>query len=463
LAVLAAATFVAGCAHAPLGQPVTRAAAGFKTASVPSNFLWGVSTAGYQWEGQDETSQWARWDKAGKTPERNPLGADGYRRYVEDADLTKGLGCNTFRTSLEWSRIEPQEGVYDQAAIAHYHDLLDTLQARGLTPVITLMHFSYPAWMDADGGWESPKAPARFAKFAAFVAKEYGSQIKFYLTFNEPNVYLMGGYLAGMMPPGRQDPLGGLRALKNMVAGHKLAYQAVHANDPEAMVSFNMYTAEYATGFFGAEAAPNGTPEQQAKQRITSDLFFMDQVVGDPAQGRKGTLDYASFDYYCKFKISLPFVFPRADTWEVYPEGFYKALHRYHDRYHLPVLVAENGMATWDLAPRADRWTRSAYTVAHVKQMQRAMAEGVPVLGYVHWSITDNYEWGSFSPRFGLFSVDCRHQDFTRRAGDGVQAFKSIIAEGGVTDALTRRYPAPGLVPLPAPWEPGGGSAVHTY
>jgi beta-glucosidase len=422
--------------------------------------MWGVSTAGYQWEGQDPGSQWGNWDKAGKTPERNPLGADGYRRYEQDADLTKGLGCNTFRTSIEWARIEPREGEYDQAAIAHYHAMLGALKARGLEPVITLVHFSYPGWMDADGGWESPKAPGRFAKYAAFIAKEFGHEIKWYLTYNEPNVYLMGGYLAGMMPPGRMDPLGGMRALKNMVAGHKLAYAAIHANDAEAKVSFNMYTAEYAVGL-RADADPNTTPEQQAKQRISSDLFFMDQLSAGP--DRKGTLDYASFDYYCRFKVSLPFVFPRADTWEVYPEGFYKALHRYHDRYHLPVLVAENGMATWDLAPRADRWTRSAYTVQHVKQLQRAVADGVPVLGYVHWSITDNYEWGSFSPRFGLFSVDCRHQNFDRIPADGVQAFKSIIAEGGVTDALTKRYPAPGLVPLPAPWEPGGGSAVHTY
>jgi beta-glucosidase len=396
--------------------------------------------------------------------ERNPLGADGYRRYEEDATLARGLGCNTFRTSIEWARIEPKEGEYDQAAIAHYHAVLDALVARGLTPVITLMHFSYPAWLDADGGWESPKAPARFAKYAAFVAREFGPQIKWYLTYNEPNVYLMGGYLAGMMPPGRQDPFAGVRALRNMVTGHRLAYMAIHANDPDAQVSFNMYTAEFAVGAFGGlEAEPNTTPEQQAKQRITSDLFFMDQVASaGPEPGRKGTLDFASFDYYCKFKVGLPFVFPRADTWEVYPEGFYKALHRYHDRYHLPVLVAENGMATWDGAPRADRWTRSGYTVAHVKQLQRAVAEGVPVLGYVHWSITDNYEWGSFSPRFGLFSVDCRHQNFARIPADGVQAFKAIIAEGGVTDAIAKRYPPPGLVPLPAPWEPGGGSAVTT-
>ena len=145
----------------------------------------------------------------------------------------------------------------------------------------------------------------------------------------------------------------------------------------------------------------------------------MDQVAGD--QGRKGTLDYASFDYYCRFKITLPFVFPRADTWEVYPEGFYKALHRYHDLYHLPVLVAENGMATWDLAPRADRWTRSAYTVAHVKQMQRAIAEGVPVLGYVHWSITDNYEWGTYDSRFGLYRVDVNDRSYDRSATPAVE------------------------------------------
>ncbi len=460
---LVSAAALAACAKtSPPPTAANRAAAGVRAkAAMPEGFMWGVSTAGFQWEGQDTTSQWAAWDKAGKTSERNPRGADGLVRYEEDADLTRGLGCNAFRTSIEWARIEPQEGVIDQAAVQHYHNVLDALRARGIEPLVTLHHFAYPAWMDKDGGWEGNKAPERFARFAAFVAKEYGAKVKWYITFNEPNVFLMGGWLSPMMPPGKTDPLAGLRALRRIAKAHALAYDALHAHDTDAQVSFNMYTAEWALGGPTRPATPMDAadPRKEAEREICSDTFLFDEVE---KHGRK--LDYAALDYYCKFKLYLPFVFPRADTWEVYPEGLYKAVKRYHKRYKLPVLIAENGIATWDLAPRKDRWTRSASLVAHVRQLQRAMDEGVPVLGYVHWSITDNYEWGTFSPRFGLFSVDCRNGNFTRKEADGAEAFRRVIAARGATDDLVRRYPPPAAPALPTPWVNGGtGTPVQAY
>jgi beta-glucosidase len=463
LGILAASMLVAcGRGVAPVvTRPVPADATRARAAALPkapSGFLWGVSTAGYQWEGQDTTSQWAAFDAAGRTSERNPRGADGFVRYEEDFNLTRGLGCNAFRTSLEWARIEPREGVRDPEAIAHYHRMLKAMRARGLEPVVTLMHFAYPAWLDRYGGWESKEAVAAFKRHAAFVAREFGADVRWYMTFNEPNVFLIGGWLSPMMPPGKVAPLAGLRAMRRMIQAHGEAYDAVHAEDRDARVSFNMYTAEWA---FGAPSAPLSVedtrdPVKVAEHEICSDTAFADALM---AEGSR-KLDYAALDYYCKFRLYLPFVFPRADTWEVYPEGLYNALKRYHTRYKLPVLIAENGMATYDLAPRRDRWTRSAYTVAHLQQVQRAMADGVPVLGYIHWSITDNYEWGSFSPRFGLFTVDCRRGDFTRRRADGAEAFNEIIRAGGVTDALSARWPAPSPLSLPQPWLTPGGTNV---
>ncbi|HEY9720487.1 MAG TPA: family 1 glycosylhydrolase [Oscillatoriaceae cyanobacterium] len=439
-----AALLLAGCSHAPSLPLQQMQSASVSAESVPSGFLWGVSTAGYQWEGGDRTSQWAAWDAAGKTPERNSQGADGWNRYAEDAQLTHGLGCNAFRTSIEWARIEPQEGVIDQAAVQHYHQELDALQAQGLTPVITLMHFAYPAWLDKEGGWENPRTATLFAKYAAFVAHEFGAQVHIYLTFNEPNVFLMGGWLGGGMPPGKTNPIAGLAAMHTMVQAHALAYDAIHRVEPDAKVSFNMYTADWTLG-----EAPATTPEARAGQQLTSDTAFADQAMGTAfLQGKRGhtnssKLDFACFDYYCKFHLRLPFALPRQDTWEVDPQGLYKALVRYHNRYGLPVLVAENGMATWNHQARADHWTRSAYIVAHVQQLQRAIAAGVPVLGYFQWSITDNYEWGSFSPCFGLFSVDCRDQNFTRVPADGAAAYRAVIGAGGVTPAIAAEYPPP--------------------
>jgi beta-glucosidase len=451
-AVVAGAMLLAGCGRTGMAPQTAAAKAGaVKTASVPAGFLWGVSTAGQQWEGYDTNSNWFHWWNSGKTEDKNPFGANGLKMYGEDTKLAKGLGCNAFRTSLEWSRIEPQPGVIDPEAVAFYHRLLDNMREQGLTPVITLHHFGHPQWVEAQGGWESSKTPALFAKFAAFCAKEYGSKVDLWLTFNEPNTYLLGGWVAGAFPPGKQNPFDGLKAMRNMVKGHGMAYDAVHENDPNAKVSFNMYTAEFQLG------ALNQSPEERAADRLGHDDVFMDEVMGLRTAKGGAKVDFAALDYYCKFRISLPFVFPKPDTWEVYPEGMYKAIKRYYAKYKLPVLIAENGMATKDGQPRADGWTRSRYLVAHLEQMQRAMNEGVPVMGYIHWSITDNWEWGSYTPTFGLYKIDARKQNWKRIPADGADAFRSIVHAGGVTPALKAKY---GL--LPTPWTEGGkGTPVN--
>ncbi len=451
-----AAGLLASCGRAPVS--VRALSTAVRAAGTPNEFMWGVSTAGYQWEGHDKSSQWAIWDQQGRTAERNTHAANGLELYPEDVRLTRGMGCNAMRTSIEWSRIEPTKGVYDPKAIKHYHDVLDEMRKNGLEPIMTLMHFTYPAWLDREGGWEDGRTPAKFAKFAAFVAKEYGAKIRYYITFNEPNTYLIAGWLARVMPPGKADPLAGLAAMRNMLKAHDMAYDAVHASDPESQVSFNMYTAEWPWANTRDELNHNESPSPGSES--ARDKVYKQLATVDTGDGKSAKLDYAALDYYCRFR-TVPVPFPSPDRWEVYPEGLYNAIKRNYARYRLPILIAENGLATRDNQPRADRWTRSAYLVAHIRQMQRAMSEGYPVMGYIHWSITDNYEWGSFSPRFGLYTVDCRNRDFTRVQADGVDAFRAIIATGGVSQALLRQYPSPQTLPLPAPWVGGGtGSPV---
>lgn len=453
-ALVAGALVVAGCGRTGLQPGADVRAGSFKTASVPAGFLWGVSTAGQQWEGHETTSNWFTWWSTGHTEDKNPYGANGYKMYGTDAELASGLGCNAFRTSIEWARIEPQPGVIDPEAVAFYHSLLKKLHEQGLTPVVTLHHFAHPQWVEAMGGWENPKTPELFEKFATFVAKEYGSDIDLYLTFNEPNTYVLGAYLGKAFPPGKQDPVAAVKVLKNMARGHALAYDAVHANDPNAKVSFNMYTAEWVLG----GEARNQSAEQRTAERVGSETAFMDEAMAARRTKFGPVVDFAALDYYCKFHISVPFAMPRADQWDLYPEGFYKAIKRYWDRYHLPVLIAENGMSTWNGQPRKDGWTRSRFLVAHMKQMQRAMAEGIPVMGYIHWSITDNWEWGSFGPTFGLYRVDCRNQNWKRVPAEGVDAFKAIVKAGGVTPQIEGKF---GTTPTPWATAPSGGTPVN--
>lgn len=444
---LSLAAAVAGCGQGrPQGAVAARAVAPAIRMVEGQPFMWGVSTAGYQWEGHDSASQWKAWEQAGHAPDQNVAAADGLNRHAEDLDLTAGMGCNAFRTSIEWSRIEPTEGVIDPAGVAFYHRLLDGIRARGLTPIVTLHHFTHPEWFAKKGGWEQEANVATFERYVAFCAREFGPKVQWWITFNEPNVYVAGGWLAAGLPPGRKSPLAAIGVAKRLGRAHAAAYRALHAQDPDAKVSFNWYTAEWAlSGLMDAQE------EDQALRATTHD-DAMAAMAKDERSGQR-TIDYTSFDYYCKLSLRDVLNLPRQDRWQAYPEGFYKALKRYHARYRLPILVAENGMATWEGLPRADGWTRANHLVAHVKAMQQAMREGVPVLGYVHWSITDNWEWGSFSPRFGLYRVECRQQEFTRIPTDGVPAYQGVIQAGGASPELQLRFPAPradGSLPMPA-------------
>lgn len=444
-AAVAAATLVAsafGCGHPGTPQPAQARGAATPMAKAGSGFLWGVATAGHQWEGGDTTSNWAAWDATGHTPDTNERAAMGYAMYETDMDLARGMGCNAFRLSLEWSRLEPKKGQIDWNEVAHYHQVLAALHARGMTPVVTLMHFAYPAWLDAEGGWESAKAVEYYQRHVAFVAKEFGPQIDWYLTFNEPNMLLFCGYGNGSFPPGKKLAVfAAAKVAMNLVKAHKAAYEAVHANDAQSKVSFNMYAAVYKIG-----TQPGLKADGAASDPMQDDRFMAGAMGEDEGRSGKKYLDYVSFDYYCRSYVGLPIQVPHHDEWEVYPEGFYQTIKKYYQRTHLPVLIAENGLATYDLKPRKDGWTRGAYLAAHVKAMQQAMSEGVPVLGYIHWSISDNYEWGTYTPRFGLYSVEAKAGNFTRVPTDGVAAYRSVIAAGGWTPELATRFPAPGAV-----------------
>lgn len=445
------AMLLAGCGapgRIPVTVPEPSSVATYRTQFLPTIegtnrlFMWGVSTAGYQWEGGNIASQWFLFEMAGKTQERAGKAANGLNTYATDAQLARNMGLNTFRTSIEWSRIEPSRGRIDSAGVAFYHRLFQSLRSKGLTPLVTLMHFSYPQWLEDDiGGWENERSVDEFRRHAEFVAREYASEVDWWLTFNEPTVYLGAGYLTGQMAPGKKNLVTAIKVANNFIKSHKKAYDAIHKWDPVANVSFNNYTAAYAIG------NPTASRPRTTQALDLHGDWMIDAMRASQAQGegvrKRGYLDYIGIDYYCRWKIGLGWQFKPAWEWEIYPEGFYHAIRNYHRWFGLPVLVAENGMGTEDLRARRDNWTREAYLVAHVKQMKRAMAEGIPVLGYVHWSITDNWEWGSFSPRFGLYVVDCRNRDFRRIPTPAVDLLREIVAHNGTTPALEARYPPP--------------------
>lgn len=426
-----------GCGRMP-GLPAQGAAELARAKGVPGaeqpfpkGFLWGVATAGYQYEGHDTTSNWAAWETAGRAKEKSGPAIDHYHRFAEDLELARGMGLNAFRMSLEWSRIEPQRGQIDPEAVAHYHAVIDNALARGLTPVVTLSHFSYPAWLDAPlgggpGGWQSAETLVEFRRFVALAAREYGGKVRYWITLNEPNTLAINGYLLGIFPPGKRNPMAYREVLDRMIQAHRLAYAELHAVRPDARVSLNPFVFTQRSS-------------SEAEGFNPDDTALLDGAMGRGASASP-TLDYVAFDYY--YPVSpgdLPKI-PHHDRWSVYPEGMYWVCKELYARYRLPLFVAENGMATDGDRPRPDHWTRSAFIVNHLAQLRRAMAEGIPVLGYMHWSLADNYEWGSFAPRFGLFAIDRRDTSLTRLRTEAVDTYQAIATANGLTPGLLDRY-----------------------
>ncbi|MEB3197437.1 MAG: family 1 glycosylhydrolase [Candidatus Sericytochromatia bacterium] len=423
-------------------------------APFPGDFLWGVATSGHQSEGGDQTSNWAAWGRAGKVAQPIGPAIDFWNRYEEDLDLAAGLGLKAFRFSLEWARIEPEPGVFDPQAVQHYHDLLTAVRARGMTPIVTLVHFSYPAWLDqADPqgrrGWESDRMPEQFARFAGWAAQEYGSAVDWWLTINEPNTYALVGYMAGMMPPGKVNPWAYAAVMANISKAHKAGYEAIHAHDTVARVSINPIVIH----------ARNADPDYPGEREEKLDgplnkgfyvdvLSFFDQFAprrtgtsGTPAAPQaKRHLDFMAFNYFYAVKAhELPLI-GNYERWPLYPEGLYEVAKKLHGRYQLPLMVTENGMPTPSDNPRPDGWTREAYIVNHLLHLRRAMAEGVPVLGYMHWTLVDNYEWGSYEPKFGLFGVDRRDPQLRRFPTASAAVYEAIVKQNRIPPYLLERY-----------------------
>ncbi|GIW22970.1 MAG: beta-glucosidase [Candidatus Sericytochromatia bacterium] len=466
-----------------------------KSMSLPvgnkNNFQWGVAMAGYQSEGYDNTSIWYYWDISGKTKHRNLRAVDFYNRYKEDLDLAKSIGINAFRFSIEWSRIEPRKGFFDTSAIEYYRNLIMEIKKRGMEPLVTLVHFNYPQWLlEEDNrlkGIENPVFINYFLRYVDKVVQEYGSEVKYWITFNEPNIWVPGAYLLGQTPPGKKNPISMIRAGWNLIKAHCKAYDLIHRLDNDAMVSSNVYyiisnpfapsfpvpsESNYSKLFPSVlqESNMNNTDWfmesiNSGKVYVNRNIFLSDDNIniqskndlisleeelknenvnqqGDSQVSWLKRFDYVSFDYYYRFR-SIKDVLNLFNFWdlEIYPPGLYDAIMYYHRKYNKPIIIAENGFGLKDLQPRKDGWTREAHLVEHVKQVKKAISSGANVLGYYYWSLTDNYEWGSFEPRFGLYSVNAlTDPELKRIPTKAVDAYRDIINNNGVTEQIQIKY-----------------------
>jgi beta-glucosidase len=359
----------------------------------PDGFLWGAATAAHQIEGNNVNSDWWRAEEAGLLPHRSGDACDSWTRWADDVRLLTDISLNAYRLSVEWARIEPERGLFDDSALDNYRRQIEALKQAGIEPMVTLHHFTNPRWLADQGGWTNRDVVARLATYADRVARRLGDLVRWWITINEPSILALKGYVEGSWPPHRPTDLRGyLRLLRNAKPAHVLARRAIRSHRPDALVSM-------AFAMWPIEPLRWWSPIDQAIARV-GDWYWQGRVLRRAVPA----LDWIGVNYYSRNVVGWPW--PRSGPsgmgsrtdfgWEIYPPGLYAVLRRV-GRFGRPVVITENGIADADDDQRAD------YIVAHVRQMLRAIADGVDLRGYMHWSLLDNFEWAEgYEQRFGL-------------------------------------------------------------
>ncbi|MBI3324947.1 MAG: glycoside hydrolase family 1 protein [Candidatus Omnitrophica bacterium] len=413
----------------------------------PDGFLWGAATSSHQVEGNNSNNDWWAWEQAGRVKEASGIACDQYRRFRDDFDLAQLLGHNAHRFSIEWSRVEPREGEFSDEALRHYGDLVEALHQRGIAPIVTLHHYTNPLWLAAQGGWTNPKIVDRFARYTRRVAEALGDRVRYWLTINEPMVYAVMHYLDGIGPPGEQDLRLMFQVVEHLIRAHAASYRVIHeaaeARGWPAQVSLAKHAQPFepCRGWWAVDRLIAWLTERTYNQGFLNALTQgVYQIPGRRPRRipeAKGTLDFIGLNYYGRLFLRLtqvrqkqwwgvrcstqhhPQVTERNDLeWDVYPPGILRIL-RWALPYRLPVLVTENGICT------TDDGQRERFIVNHLRMVAHAMQAGVPVFGYLHWSLIDNFEWAhGYGPRFGLVEMDYATQQ--RRVRPSAHRFAQI-------------------------------------
>ncbi len=390
----------------------------------PKHFFWGASTSAHQVEGGND-NQWTVWElehakelaqtahirlnwlphwesikEQAEEPDNyvSGRGVDHYNRYMEDFDFLDELGMNSFRFGIEWSRIEPEEGQWNEEAIAHYRQYIVELRKRKIEPFLTLWHWTMPNWFVAKGAFEKHANLVYFDRFIQKVSEEFVDEVEYVLTLNEPNVYASFGYVLAEHPPAVKKPLLGLKVYWNLTRAHRRAYRILKAKKPSLQIGIANQLAN-----IQPKRAHNlidiATTELM---RYFWNWWFMYRIRN--YQDFVG-INYYFADYYKGFGHKQNPTVPLSDLgWYMEPEGVYPLILRAWSHFKKPIFITEGGLA--DAKDEHRRWWIEETTVA----MERALSEGVDLRGYFQWSLLDNFEWSfGWWPKFGLVNVDRKH------------------------------------------------------
>ncbi len=389
----------------------------------PPGFLWGAATAAHQVEGGN-VNDWSEWEK--KNAKRLAKKAQGYwqpwqqemfpemfvsANYIsgracdhyhlheQDFDLAKSLGHNAHRFSIEWSRIEPTEGKFNEREIEHYRQVLLALKERGIEPLVSLYHWTLPIWFTKKDGWLNKKSPYYFNRFVKIIGENLFNQVKFWITLNEPMVYASASYAKGAFPPQKKNIFKYFQVINQLIKAHQLAYRSLHLIDMSCqvgMVKHNIYF----------------------KNIPLANYFWNNYFL----KKTKREQDFIGLNYYFYAGFPKKKNLPVSDMgWQIYPGGIYHVLKDLR-KYQKPIYVTENG-----LADKEDK-QRAKFIKDHLYWIHKAIQEGVDVRGYLYWSLLDNFEWDKgLWPRFGLVEVD--YKTLERKLRPSANQYAKICKE----------------------------------
>lgn len=403
----------------------------------PPGFYFGAATSSHQVEGNC-INDWSRWERnnaerlaavyiSEKSDPEDPFykersnpdnyisadAVDHYNLYEEDFALAEKIGLNAYRFSIEWSRIEPEEGAWSDNEITHYKQVISSLRKRNIEPFVTIWHWPLPLWLSESGGIMNPRFKKYFSRYAAKLTEKFANEVKFYITINEPEIYSLNSYMLGKWPPQKRGLFSYYRAINILADAHKSAFMEIKKINPDAQIglSCNMSYFESAGGLL------NNTVKKMAD--FLWNFYFINKI--------KPELDFIGLNYYFHNRINYGFNknFNNKVSdmgWELYPSGISCILEKLKE-FKLPVYITENG-----LADNADT-NRAWFIHETLKEIYYSINNGVDVRGYFHWSLLDNFEWDKgFWPEFGLIHVE--RSTMKRTIRSSAEKYSDIIKRG---------------------------------
>ena len=430
----------------------------------PNDFLWGAASASAQVEGG--------WNEDGRTPsiwdiapskkiknnENCHTASDHYHHMKEDVALMKDMGLKSYRFSISWSRIIPEENIINEKGLKFYSDLVDELISAGIEPVVTIFHWDLPVWVYKKGGWMSEKIIPLFAEYTKVVVEALSDRVTYWMTMNEPQCFIMNGYMQGAHAPFKHNYLALSKLTRNCMFAHAQSVKTIRKYaKKEVKVGIAM-----SSGCFTPDDESNVSIEKARKNSmevgmgLMNNRWWMDPMLAGKSAIAYGVyrskqsdmeeicqpLDFVGLNIYQPFNYSdwgnggskIDAGIPKTSLgWAIDERVMYWTIRFVYERYKLPIMITENGMANNDFVCRDGKVhdaQRTEFIYRYLGSLKQALEEGYPVIGYQHWAVMDNFEWAEgYDPRFGLIFVD--YKTGKRTLKDSAYEYKKIIESNG--------------------------------